>query len=390
MTRPDIKEIVFINQDSGYLMIDIVNGFDDIGIKCTLIAGRIVERNISLNPSVRKVKIIKYNRRTNLRRIISWIVGTMQCYFLMAFRYRKAEIFIVSNPPFAQLLPLFCKNRFSLMVFDVYPNALVEFGIVSKKSVLNRIWEKANRKVFSRALRVYTLTSGMKQALEPYVSSEKIKIVPLWTNNEFLKPIPKDQNPFIEKHHLQNKFIVLYSGNFGRAHHIDTIIDLASEISDEQIMFVIIGDGPEKEKIRKKAEASGLKNCLFLPWQEPKQLPFSLSSSDLAIVSLAENASKLGIPSKLFNYMSVGAPVLCITSSDSELEKLVREYKIGKSFSYQMQQEMIEYITELNKNPHTYKQFSKNSLKASLNHTVKNVDLIRFDHYVQESYKTCI
>lgn len=357
-------------------MIDIANSFYKNGYDCSLIAGRIVERDIALNSEITVKKIIRYDRTSNIRRIFSWVIGTIQILGIILIRFRKSHLFIVSNPPFATLIPLFIRNNFSLMVFDIFPDALIEFGVFRKKSMIMRVWNWANRRVYKRATHIFTLTPGMKQAVAQYVDNEKIKVIPLWTSNNYLKPIPKKYNYFIDNHNLHGKFIVLYSGNFGIAYYLDLIIDIASKVTDKRIIFVIIGGGPAEKGLRQKIERLGLKNCLMLPWQEIQILPYSLSAADLSIVTLSENALKLGIPSKVYNYMSVGTPILCITGSGSDLDALIMDYNIGKSFTPQQIEEIVQYIYELLNNPKLQEYYHTNSLKASSFHTVKNVDLI--------------
>ncbi len=221
----------------------------------------------------------------------------------------------------------------------------------------------------------------MKEALTQYVKPDRIIVIPLWTNNSFLRPLPKHENFFIKEHKLDNKFVVLYSGNFGFAHHTDLLLDLAFKCTNDSVMFVITGGGPAEKSIKQKMQFLGLKNCLILPWQDVNALPYSLSSADLAIVTLSENAAKLGIPSKVFNYMSVGNAVMCISGRDSELWNLVHHYKIGRAFTADQVNEMIDYINELYKNPALLRSYQANSLRASLAHTSENVDLI-MRHYV--------
>jgi glycosyltransferase involved in cell wall biosynthesis len=357
-------------------MVDIANSFYEKGFETSLIAGRIVGRDIQLYPGITVKKIKRYDRKSNIRRIISWIVGSIQILFILIFRFRKSHLFIVSNPPFAPLLPLFLRNEFSLLVFDVFPDAIVEYGIVKSNSIIIRLWKWANKKIYKRATHIFTLTTGMSQSLSQYVDAEKIGIIPLWTSNNFLKPIPKAENPFLHNHNLQNKFLVLYSGNFGIAHHIDLLIDLASKITDKRVMFVLIGGGPTESKIRQKVINLGLRNCLILSWQEINTLPYSLAAADLSIVTLSENATKLAIPSKVFNYMSVGSPILCITGSGSDLERLILDYNIGRSFTSDQFDGMIKYINELLDNPGLCEFYHRNSLRASTFHTSENADLI--------------
>lgn len=354
-------------------MVDLLNSFCSMGYECTLVAGRIVERETRLNPEVRVKKVTRYNRGSKLKRLISWCIGSIQIFIYILFCSRDNHLLIMSNPPFAPLLPFFRRN-FSLMIFDLFPDALVEFGITGKNSLINRLWAGANKKVYKNADRIFTLSMGMSKALEKYVIPEKITLVPLWTNNNFLKPIPKSENWFITKHKLDNKFLVLYSGNFGRAHHFNLLIEIASRVSNENIKFVIISGNPEESKEREKKY--GMNNCLFLPLQDVTTLPMSLASADLAVVTLSENAANLGIPSKFFNLLSVGAPVLCIAGKESELSRMVINYNVGKSFIPLEIDDAIKFINDLSFNRQLCEYYSENSLAASKLHTEKNIEFI--------------
>jgi glycosyltransferase involved in cell wall biosynthesis len=301
--------------------------------------------------------------------------------FIVIICFRHWHLFIVSNPPVATLIPFFLSNKFSLLIFDVFPDAVVESGIAKRGSLLQRIWTRANQKVYTRADHIFTLTDSMKTVLAQYVDIEKIKTVPLWTCNNFLKPVPKNENPFIYDHNLRGKFIILYSGNFGLSHNIEQIIDLASKIADTRTMFVLIGGGSTEKSIKQKLASLNLKNCLILPWQDVKTFPYSLASADLAIVTLNDNASKVAIPSKLFDYLSAGAPILCISGPESELEKIVVTYNIGRSFRPGQIDGMIQYINDLLNDPLSCEMYRKNSLRASSFYTIENVDLIT-NYYV--------
>lgn len=371
-----MKNITLINQDSGYLMIDIANDYVKKGYHTTLIAGRIAERDIPLDKNVRVYKIMRYHRSSNIKKLISWIIATIQIWFSILFKFRKSHLLIVSNPPLAHILPLFLSNKYSLLIFDLYPDALSEYDFVKEKSIVIKLWTRINKKVYSKATKIYTLTKGMKQAMCKYTKPEKIDIVPLWTSNAFLKPVPKNANPFIKKHGLENKFVVLYSGNFGYAHQVDLIIDIATKTNDPNIVFVLVGGGHTEAKLKERVVKESIGNCLILPWQTMDMLPYSLSSADLSIVSLSENANSIAIPSKVFNYMSVGSPILGIAGRDSDLEFLIKKYEIGKSFTSDQLNEMVQFIKELSDNTALADFHSTNSIKATQYHSSRNVELI--------------
>ena len=375
-----MKDITIINQDSGYLMIDIANSFVNEGYRTTLIAGRVVQRDNPLDEKIKLIKIKKYNRKSNLHKVQSWILGAIQIFFLILIRYRKTDLLLVSNPPFAPLLPYIIKCNYSILIFDLYPDALVEYGILKMNSRIIKLWTYLNLKVFKRARNIYTLTKGMKSGLERYVSPDKIEIVPLWSSDSFLKPIEKENNPFIKKHHLDGKFVILYSGNFGSAHQIDLIVKLMSKIKDPKIVLLLIGGGPAENNIRQMISSLGITNCLMLPWQGVDVLPFSLSAADLSIVSLSDNASQVAIPSKLLSYMAVGSPILGISGKGSDLEKMILDYNIGKSFTSKQFDDILQFIEFISKNPEQCLVYKKNSIEALKHHTIKNVDLITKNH----------
>jgi glycosyltransferase involved in cell wall biosynthesis len=354
-------------------MIDIVNAYAQAGYICILITGRLVKRNTQLHPEVRIDRIIKYDRITTFKRLLTWGLGFLQIWLKIIIKYRKGSLFIVSNPPLAILLPLVVNNPFQLLIFDIYPDALTELGYRSENSLLVKWWRKANKYVYSRAKRIFTITDSMRQVLQKYAGNVLVEVVPVWTNNTFLKPVNPSENPFLKKHKLSDKFIVMYSGNLGLSGDVDVLVDVASEIKRDDIIFLIIGDGAKKQMIHEKAKKLDLKNFFLLPWQPVDDLPFSLSSASLAVISLGIKTSKLAIPSKIYNLFSVGAPLLCMTSKGSEVESLVKKYKCGKSFEPKDIRGMVNFIIEVADNKKLHSLMKANSLKASKDFNISNV-----------------
>lgn len=368
-----MERIVFINQDSGYLMIDIINAYARAGYSCTLIAGRLVVRNNPLDPSIFVDKIIRYNRVTTFKRLSTWIIGFIQIWFKVVFKYRKDTLFIVSNPPLAPLLPVMVKNNFSLLIFDIFPDVLSELGYLPEQSVIIKGWRKLNRKIYKKAERIYTITEGMKQVLQKYAGERSIEVVSLWTDNGFLKPVDRESNPFIRKHGLTNKFVVLYSGNLGLSGDVNVMIEVARVIENDDVLFLIIGEGARKKDMQERVRSLNLGNIMFLPWQPVEELTFSFSSANIAVVSLGKGASKLAIPSKLCNYLSVGAPLLCISSKGSEVENLVNSFNCGRNFEPAETDKMARFIKKTADDKSMQNQMRENSLKASAFFSSENV-----------------
>ena len=372
-------KVVFINQSTGYLMIDIVNAFASQCKETALIAGSIKENERSLNPSTTVDKIIEYNRTSIFKRLLTWVWGTIQIYFKLLFNYRGWNVVYVTNPPLSDLLSLCLKNPFSIIVYDIYPDALTNIGI-KKTNFLYKKWVKWNNKLFAKADKIFTLSDGMKKQLSLYTNNDKIVSIPNWSASNDLKPINKESNIFIQNNNLTDKFIVLYSGNIGNTHNVEYIIEVAKKLKDyKDIQFLIIGEGGKKRILENKVVEYGLNNCSFLTWQNVDMMPYSLASADIAIVTLNDDTAALSVPSKTYNLLAVGAPLLCIASEKTELYKLVSEYNNGKCFDKNAIEDMSKYILDMHNNPNLKNELSNNSLEASKQFTYKNAE-----QYVQK------
>ncbi len=365
------KSIVYINQNAGYLMIDIIHANHHYENK-SIITGRLVERQNKLDKSVKIDAIIAYDRSSKFRRLFTWGWGFVQIWWKVITKYRNADLFIVTNPPFNTFLPLFCRNKFSVLVFDVYPDALVSYNFLKKGSFITKWWQKTNKKIFKKAARIFTLSAGMKTLLAQYADESRVEVVPLWTDNNFIKPVAKNENTFLQQHGLTGKFVVMYSGNLGRTHSMEALVEVAEKINNSAIHFVIIGEGEKKQLLADMVREKNLANVLLLPWQDTAVLPYSLSAADIGVVTIDAVAGNLSVPSKTFNLMSAAIPLLCIAPAGSELAVLAEQYNIGKNFSKDNIAAMTAYIQQLQSDKQYHDTLRENALKASQHFTPEN------------------
>lgn len=367
------KQIVFVNQSAGYLMIDIIDAFKDEYEERILLTGFLNPRNKILDATVKVEKLIPYDRSSTFKRMFTWVGAFLKILFLIKFKYPKAHLFLVSNPPLTAWVPLFCKNSYDILIYDVYPDALVEFGYFKQDSWIIKKWENINRRMYAKARKISTITSGMKERIAKYVNKNKVNVVPIWTDNSFLKPIPKSENVFLKTHQIEDKFIVMYSGNMGKAHPVEIIIELALQFQNNtEIFFLLIGGGDRYKEMEVLIAKKNLQNIKILPWQDTKTLPFTLSGADLALVTVGNEASDLSIPSKTYNLMSVGTPILCVAPQNSALARLVENEKMGEIFQNSDLQNIVDFIQKSKINFEFLNYYKSNALKASLNYTPYN------------------
>jgi hypothetical protein len=359
------ERVLIVNQNAGYLTIDVVNAFALEYDEVVVMYGRIKVTERTFHSKVKIQKTIAYNRNSTFSRLITWTLSSIHLFFLVAFRYRKFKILYYTNPPMSYFVSLFFKNPFGIIVFDTYPDALKVIGVKSS-NLIYRYWANVNKRVFPKAEKIITLSNGMKQQLLSYVADEKIEVVPMWPASEKFKPIKKSENPFLVQHDWLNKFVILYSGNMGLGHQIEILIEVAERVKqDARILFLFIGEGSKKKSLQELSLAKGLNNIQFLTWQTPEVMTYSLASADIAVVAVEPDAANASVPSKTFNYMAVGAPLLCIGSKDSELEHLVLKNENGRFFTCNDVLEITNYVKLLCENSELKDFYSQNSCIAA-------------------------
>ena len=370
------KKIVFINQAVNFLTVDIVNSFAEKYDHITLITGNIHAQGTELNPKVKIDKLIKYNEKSLATKIYGWTVATLQIFVKLLFKYRSHEVFFVSIPPMSYLTMLVLRNRFSILIWDVYPDTLNVYGI-GEKNLLFKFWSWANKKIFKKAYRIFTIGETIAELLSKYIDKEHIKIISLWTNFENFITVEKADNFFIKEHQLQDKFVVQYSGNIGVIHNVEVMVEIARLLKDNsKILFLIIGKGDKVNKIKESIRENNLLNCLVLPFQPDDVFPYSLSAADMGVVILNSKTSKGSIPNKAYNLMTAGKPVLYIASKDSELHNYADKYGNGKCFECNELEAMAAFIQQLSENEQLQQQYQANSLNAAKDFTRKNTTAI--------------
>ena len=369
------RSVLLANQSSGYLMVDIVNAHVKSGKydKVELFSGQINIRPSVPDSSVHIIKTIKYNKNSTIKRLFTWIGAFIHLLFVVWSRGKDCHLVLVSNPPLNVFIPLFTRKKFSYVVYDLYPDSLFSQGFIKRDSIIGRWWINQNKKVFAKAECIFTLSEDMKKAVAQYVSEDKVRIVYNWAHNEHMRPIQKQDNTFLVKHNLQDKFIVLYSGNMGMTHDIDIMVDVANRMKDNQrIHFLFIGEGAKRPIIEKKITEYGLTNCTVLPFQPLEVLPYSMGAADIAVVTTDAKQSGLSVPSKTYTYLATGATLLCLADDNTELGKLAKAQCVGKCFRSDNIEGIVDFILMLEKGKALLSVYQENSRKTSLLYTPEN------------------
>lgn len=258
---------------------------------------------------------------------------------LLRNRSRGDVLLLTTAPPFLPLLGYFAHKLFGIpyvcLLYDLYPDVAVELNVVSKQNWLVRFWDAVNCRIWKNAQQVIVLSSSMKDRIVakcPEIN-DQVAVIHNWADQNWIVPIAKQQNNFALEYNLVEKFTVLYSGNMGRCHDMETIMEAVKLLQAEPIQFVFIGNGAKRKVFRAEVEQLGLDNCQFLPYQDKENLPYSLTACDLSLVSVSPGMEGLVAPSKLYAALAAGRPVGVICELHSYLREIVADGDCGEAFS---------------------------------------------------------
>ena len=222
---------------------------------------------------------------------------------------------------------------FVFEVRDLWPESLTAVGVSSEDSLLHRALAAIARFLYERSDRIVVVTPAFKEHLihRWRVPSEKIDIVENGVETDLFAPQPEAANHALRKTlGAEGKYVACYIGTLGIAHGLETLLDAATRLRRENpsVMFLIIGEGAEKVRIKTLAHNQGLGNICFLDQQPRETIPGFISASDACLVLLKKtDVFKTVIPTKLLEFMACARPV--ILGVDGQARQIVEEAEAG-------------------------------------------------------------
>lgn len=368
--------VIFINQAAAYLTIDILNAFSE-DYDCILYTGKILPLSSQLNKQIQVNFFTRYDNSTSFKRIFTWSLFTIQVFFKLLFFKKSVSLFIVSNPPTAPFLGYLLQKirgfKYHLLIYDIYPDALVQMGKIKKEGFIHKQWTKFNRILFKCAKTITTISPNMGRLINCYNRNIDVNIIQNWADTSAIQPLKKSENIFAIEYGQTDKITVMYSGNMGATHAIEKIADLALEfINDPSFSFLLIGEGNKKQLLLNLKEKNKLNNLSILPYQSAEILPYSLACADVGIITLSAGAEDVSIPSKTFNLLAAGVALMVIASKNSDLSQLIDQYECGEHFEEHELERMVEFLRSVKNDPSKLHQMKMNARKASSDFTPAN------------------
>lgn len=247
---------------------------------------------------------------------------------------------------------------------DVFPEVAAALGL--GRSKLRRAGLRLLQALRDRSLKKAVINVAIGQRMAEYlralgVPDAQIRVIPNWADGAAIHPISHDRNALRRAWHLENAFVVGYSGNLGRAHEIETVVQAIAEIEQcatrralvtsnashddacddladpplstsqttPMIRWLFVGGGAQMTALKNALSARGLSSALFRPYQPREVLAHSLSVPDVHLISLLPELEGLIVPSKYYGIAAAGRPAIFIGDAKGEIAQILKQSATG-------------------------------------------------------------
>jgi colanic acid biosynthesis glycosyl transferase WcaI len=285
--------------------------------------------------------------------------------FLQALRGWRPDLILLTVPPLpvavpAAVLSWLYNCPIVLNVQDILPEAAVHVGLIRSKTMI-RVLEGLEKFAYRTAHTVSVIADGFVDNLVGKgVPANKIVCIPNWVDVNFIRPLPKIDNAFRVTHGLENKFVVLYSGNIALTQGLETVVEAAARLRHvADICFVIVGEAKAVEKLRYHCQTCGADNVLLLPFQPREQLPEMLAAADVGLIVQKQNVVSFNMPSKTQVLLASGRAIVASVPDTGSAAKAVEKSRGGVIVEPENPQALADQILTLYQQPELVERLGK-------------------------------
>lgn len=295
------------------------------------------KREVRNNVRIFRVWGTTLNKNVIAFRLINMITLGLSVFFTALRRFRSGDrVLVVTNPPtmpfIVAVVSLFRGASYTLLIHDNYPEILIAAGKVTDSSYFAGLMAYLNRWLYKYAAKIIVVGRDMLELMTRKTQGLDVPIVviPNWAELESVHPAPKAENALLGELKLKDKFVLLYAGNMGPPNDVESIVDAAEILMPEgNFHFVFLGAGVKKPWLVREVSKRALSNITILdPKPRSEQVNF-LNACDVALVSLVDKMLGVSVPSRTYNILAAGKPIIGLTQPGSEIARVVEEEQVG-------------------------------------------------------------
>jgi colanic acid biosynthesis glycosyl transferase WcaI len=285
---------------------------------------------------VHRVRSTRFGRSGLLGRAIDYFSFYFSMWRSMLGLAETGDILIaMTDPPLTSVLAMYAAKRRGAKLVnwlqDIYPEVAVQLGVPFIKSFSGRLSSIRDKSLQAAVMNVVVGQQMAERVVARGVAPERVEVIPNWCDDEEIRPISASENALRRLWVIEDKFVVGYSGNLGRAHEFETVLAAAEILRNQsRIVFLMIGGGHQLSQLARSVTARNLDRIFrFVHYQKRDLLKYSLCVPDVHWMSLKPELEGLIVPSKFYGIAAAGRPVIAITAKDGEIARLIQRYACG-------------------------------------------------------------
>lgn len=350
--------------------------------------GKLVKRDRERGMEIVRLFTYAPGKKSMVNRLISYVTFNALATIAGVFSRSRWDVILCPNGSFFSGITAWLVGKAKGIpsiynVQDLYPDVPIRAGqlrnrnaIAALKAIEGFMYRKADHiTVISPSFRDNLVSKG--------VPMEKISIIPNFVDTEFIRPLPKANN-FAQQHGLSDKFVITHAGNLGYVYDLDTMLNAASLLSSQKdILFLIVGNGVAKPALEKKAHELKLDNVRFIPFQPRESLPWLRASSDVQVSLYKNGAANDSFPSKIYEIMASGRPLLASSDGDSGVATMVKTAECGLCVKPGDTEHLAEAILKLYRDPSLRETMGEHGRRYAEENHSKQVAVARYNELLQ-------
>ena len=363
-------------QACAYRMGVLAATFLEQGNEVVVIASSTNEGNGAIESRREKIlyaPAIRMKKKTTVIRLLNNLSFGITSIFT-ALKAGKVDVVITTSPPPLASIPgwIIARCKGAKLVYDVrdiWPDVALEMGSFTESSIYFKVFRGITRFMCKHADLVTTVSPGKVEKIKNHVKAaggakggeshtDKVRLV----GNGFDETIENSSidKELIDKYELDKKFTCVYVGNIGLAQGLGALLDMAEQSKHKEVQFLLFGKGAEKDMLEQQAKERGLNNVRFCGVLPHEKVFTLLSYAKMSFIPLKNSKMKDSIPTKVYEALGIGCPVLLVAEGDSC--DIVNESEMGRCVSPEHTEQLAEVFDEMIEN---YSKYSAHRTEAS-------------------------
>lgn len=324
--------------------------------------------------TVIRIKVLPHHKVNFIIRGISQFLLPFLFFTKIKKYISNVDAVIIYSPPLplaliGKMIKMRYGAKFLLNIQDIFPQNAIDLEILNPKIIWHKIaikiFEFIEKKVYLSADKITFHSEGGRKFIvtKKGVPEDKIINLPNWIDIAPYQNLTKNIS-FKKEWGLENKFIFLFAGIMGPAQGLGFLVEVAKGVSDlRDVVFLLVGDGMEKEKIEKLIRDYGLCNVIIKPFISKEEYPYLVQDCDAGIVCLSIHNKTPFIPGKFMGYLAAEKPVLAFLNKESDGFQLVKEAQCGFAVVSENVETATALVYQMVNNRATLKQMGQNGFQ---------------------------